>query len=44
MNESRSWEELGDEYLKPIKDAIAMARKQLPMDLAKLPVFAAGAK
>jgi len=43
-NESRVWEELGDEYLKPIKDAIAMARKQLPMDLAKLPVFAVGAK
>lgn len=43
-NQSRSWEELGDEYLKPIKDAIAMARKQLPMDLTKLPVFAAGAK
>ncbi|MBL0712020.1 MAG: DUF3450 domain-containing protein [Colwellia sp.] len=43
-NQSRAWEELGDEYLKPIKDAIAMARKQLPMDLTKLPVFAAGAE
>jgi hypothetical protein len=43
-NESRSWEQLGDEYLKPITDAIRMARKQLPMDLTKLPVFAAGAK
>lgn len=43
-NESRSWEELGDEYLKPITDSIRMARKQLPMDLTKLPVFAAGAK
>ena len=43
-NQSRAWEELGDEYLKPVKDAIAMARKQLPMDLAKLPVFAAGAE
>jgi len=43
-NENRSWEALGDEYLKPIKDAIAMARKQLPMDLTKLPVFAAGTK
>lgn len=43
-NENRAWEELGDEYLKPIKDAIAMARKQLPMDLTKLPLFAAGAK
>ena len=43
-NESRAWEELGDEYLKPITDAIRMARKQLPKDLTKLPVFAAGAK
>ena len=43
-NESRSWEALGDEYLKPITDAIRMQRKQLPIDLVKLPVFAAGAK
>jgi hypothetical protein len=43
-NTSRSWEELGDEYLKPITDSIRMARKQLPMDLTKMPVFAAGAK
>jgi regulator of replication initiation timing len=43
-NESRSWEALGDEYLRPVKTAIAMAKKQIPMDLAKLPVFAAGAK
>jgi len=43
-NETRSWDELGDEYLKPITDAIRMARKQLPPDLTKLPVFAAGAK
>ena len=43
-NEARSWNELGDEYLKPITDSIRMARKQLPMDLTKLPVFAAGAK
>ena len=43
-NNKRAWEELGDEYLKPITDAIRMAKKQLPMDLAKLPVFAAGAK
>jgi regulator of replication initiation timing len=43
-NETRAWEELGDEYLKSVTDAIRMARKQLPMDLAKLPVFAAGAK
>ncbi|GHE98325.1 DUF3450 domain-containing protein [Thalassotalea profundi] len=43
-NSTRSWDELGDEYLKPVTDAIRMARKQLPMDLTKLPVFAAGAK
>ena len=43
-NETRSWDALGDEYLKTITDTIRMARKQLPMDLTKLPVFAAGAK
>jgi len=43
-NNTRSWDELGEEYFKPIRDSIAMARKQLPMDLTKLPVFAAGAK
>ena len=43
-NETRAWEALGDEYLKPITDAIRMARNQLPKDLTKLPVFAAGAK
>lgn len=43
-NQSRSWDELGDEYLKSVTDTIRMARKQLPMDLTKLPVFAAGAK
>jgi hypothetical protein len=43
-NNTRAWEALGDEYLKPVTDAIRMAKKQLPMDLAKLPVFAAGAK
>ena len=43
-NETRGWQALGDEYLKPTKDAIAMARNQLPKDLTKLPVFAAGAK
>ena len=43
-NGNRAWESLGDEYLKPVTDAIRMARKQLPPDLAKLPVFAAGAK
>jgi hypothetical protein len=43
-NTTRSWDELGDEYIKPITDSIRMARKQLPMDLTKLPVFAAGAE
>jgi len=43
-NESRGWDELDDEFLKPITDTIRMARKQLPMDLTKLPIFAAGAK
>jgi len=43
-NNTRAWDELGEEYFKPIRDSIAMARKQLPMDLTKLPVFAAGAK
>jgi regulator of replication initiation timing len=43
-NQTRAWEELGDEYIKPISSAIQMARKQIPVDLAKLPVFAAGAK
>jgi len=43
-NDSRSWEKLEDEYLKPVTDAIRMARKQLPLDMTKLPVFAAGAK
>ncbi len=43
-NQTRSWEELGDEYTKPITDGIRMARNQLPKDLTKLPVFAAGAQ
>ena len=34
-NDKRSWDELGDEYLKPITDAIRMARNQLPKDLTK---------
>lgn len=43
-NDSRSWDALGDEYLKSVTDTIRMAKKQLPMDLTRLPVFAAGAK
>jgi archaellum component FlaC len=40
-NKSRSWQELSDEYLKDVTKAVRMARKQAPMDLIKLPVFAA---
>jgi len=43
-NDTRAWEELGDEYSKHITDAIRMAKKQLPPNMIKLPVFAAGAK
>ena len=43
-NDSRSWDELGDEYLRSVTDSIRMARKQLSPDLTRLPVFAAGAK
>ncbi|NTS75269.1 DUF3450 domain-containing protein [Catenovulum sp. SM1970] len=40
-NSARQWVELGDEYIKPIKHAIRMARKQVAPDLIKLPIFAA---
>jgi Spy/CpxP family protein refolding chaperone len=40
-NNTRSWEKLGDEYLKDITKTIRMARKQAPMELVKLPIFAA---
>ena len=43
-NDSRSWDVLDAEYLKPVTDAIRMARNEIPKDLTKLPVFAAGAK
>jgi len=43
-NGTRAWEELDDSYIKSVTDTIRMARKQLPMDLTKLPVFAAGAE
>jgi len=43
-NGTRSWDALDSEYLKPVTDAIRMARKEIPLDLTKLPVFAAGAK
>ena len=40
-NNTRNWEELGDEYLKDITLTIRMARKQAPYELIKLPIFAA---
>jgi len=43
-NNTRGWEELDESYIKGVTDTVRMARKQLPMDLTKLPVFAAGAE
>lgn len=40
-NGTRSWESLSDEYLRPVTQAIRMARKQAAPSLIKLPVFAA---
>lgn len=40
-NTTRSWDKLGDEYLKDVTKTIRMARKQAPLDLVKLPIFAA---
>ena len=40
-NNTRAWEKLGDEYLKDVTKTIRMARKQAPLDLVKLPIFAA---
>ncbi|SFC29681.1 DUF3450 domain-containing protein [Pseudoalteromonas denitrificans] len=40
-NTSKSWDALGDEYLKPITTLIRMARKQASYDLVKLPIFGA---
>lgn len=40
-NQSRAWDELGDEYLESVVSAVRMARKLLPMDLIKLPINAA---
>ncbi len=40
-NNTRSWTKLSDEYLKDITKTIRMARKQAPLDLIKLPIFAA---
>ena len=40
-NSTRIWQKVGDEYLKDITKTIRMARKQAPLDLIKLPIFAA---
>lgn len=40
-NNKRDWVKLGDEFLKDITLTIRMARKQAPMELVKLPIFAA---
>ncbi|TMP24592.1 hypothetical protein CWB99_21990 [Pseudoalteromonas rubra] len=38
---SKQWDELGEEYLKPVKDMIRIARGQAAPDLVKLPIFGA---
>jgi len=40
-NKTKKWDALGEEYLKPIKDMIRIARNQAAPDLVKLPVFGA---
>lgn len=40
-NESRLWEELGDEYVGSVVTAVRMAQKRVPFDLIKLPIVAA---
>ncbi|WP_405631661.1 DUF3450 domain-containing protein [Pseudoalteromonas sp. Ld20] len=40
-NNTKQWKELGDEYLKPVKEVIRMARKQATLELVKLPIFGA---
>lgn len=40
-NQARKWEKLNEEYLRPVTQAIRMARKQTAPDLIKLPVAAA---
>ncbi|KAF7786392.1 hypothetical protein PRUB_a0945 [Pseudoalteromonas rubra] len=38
---SKQWDQLGEEYLKPIKDMIRIARGQAAPELVKLPIFGA---
>ena len=40
-NNTKEWKELGEEYLKPVKEVIRMARKQATLELVKLPIFGA---
>ncbi|GAP75873.1 tonB system biopolymer transport component [Pseudoalteromonas sp. SW0106-04] len=40
-NNTKQWEALGEEFLKPVKETIRMARKQAAPDLVKLPIFGA---
>ncbi|MBE0357994.1 hypothetical protein PALI_a3330 [Pseudoalteromonas aliena SW19] len=40
-NNTKQWKELGEEYLKPVKEVIRMARKQATLELVKLPIFGA---
>ncbi|MDN4503666.1 DUF3450 domain-containing protein [Alteromonadaceae bacterium BrNp21-10] len=40
-NDTRAWDELGDEYLGSVTKAVKMAKKLVPYDLIKLPIKAA---
>ncbi|UAA37772.1 DUF3450 domain-containing protein [Paraneptunicella aestuarii] len=40
-NDSRAWEQLGDEYLGSVVEAVKMARKIVPVNLIKMPIRAA---
>lgn len=40
-NSAKQWDELGEEYLKPVKDMIRIARGQAAPDLVALPIFGA---
>ncbi|WP_419147833.1 DUF3450 domain-containing protein [Pseudoalteromonas 'SMAR'] len=40
-NNTRQWDELGEEYLKPVKSMIRIARKQAAPELVNLPIFGA---
>jgi hypothetical protein len=40
-NSKKQWEALGEEYLKPVKSVIRIARGQAAPDLIKLPIFGA---